>query len=130
MWSLHLHYHFHSRALQITEPCRAFLSPVLNVSYFSTCLSSTNARGLKKMQVHKSSLVRKSHFQHLKRCLNWVMAPVEAGTNVWIVELSNFLGCHQSPQAWDESTNNPAYVKPQCLIKCSSQNKLVEGCWW
>lgn len=132
MWSLHQHYHFHPKALQITELCRAFLTPVLNVSFFNTCLSWINARGLKKMQVHKSSLARKSYFQHPKRCLNWVVAPAEAGTSIWTVELSHFLGCCQRPQAWDKSTDIRANVKPQCLIRCSPQTQPLDGevGWW
>lgn len=109
-----------------TMQCISVLCPQC-LSHFNICLSWINAKGMKKTQVHKSLFVRKSYFQHLKRCLNWIVAPAKAGTSICTVELSNFLGHDQRSWAWDTSTDIPANVKPQCLIRSSPQNQLLDG---
>lgn len=115
MWSLHLHFHFHPKALQIPE------------HLILMRLSSINAKCMeKKTQVHKGLLIRKSYFHHLKRCLNWTVAPAKAGTSNCTVELRHFLGHHQTAWAWDTSTNIPPNVKPQCSIWSSPQNQLLD----
>lgn len=54
------------------------------------------------------------------------MAPAKAGTSICTVELTNFLGHHQRPWAWDMSTNIPGNVKPHFLIRSSPQNQLLD----
>lgn len=113
--SLHLPCHFHPKALQVPEQCISALCPQC-LSHFNICLSWINAKGMKETQVHKSSLVRKSYFQHLKRSLNWIAGPVKAGTSICAVELCTFLSHSQRARPWDMSTYIQANVKPQCLV--------------
>lgn len=75
--SLHLPCHFHTKALQIPEQCISALCPQC-LSHFNICLSWIHAKGMKETLVHKSSLVLKTYFQHLKRSLNWIAALVSA----------------------------------------------------
>lgn len=90
--SLHLPRHFHPKALQIPEQCISALCPQC-LCHFSKCLSWISAKGREEAQVHKSSLVRKSYFQHLKRSLKRIAAPVEAGTSICTLELCTLLSC-------------------------------------
>lgn len=99
VWSLHLSHLSKSCGDPRTTQYTSVLRPQW-LSHFNLCLSWINAKSMKKTQLHKSLLVRKSYFQKPKRdAWKCIMAPAKAGTRVCTVDLSYFLPHHQRPWA-------------------------------